>query len=83
MVRVKYPESWGWRCLRHCARCGAGNLTNQRHGLVSVRAVSIMQSANASFDSEFTDSVVAVTQRRQSSYTHKSRSRSTGSTWAS
>ena len=51
---------WWPSCLKHCKSCGAGNLTDQRNGVVSVRAVSIMQSANASFDSEFTDNVVAV-----------------------
>ena len=49
---------WWPTCLKaKCPSCGAGNLTDPRHGVVSVRAVSIMQSANASFDSVFTDNV--------------------------
>jgi hypothetical protein len=51
---------WWPACLKRCESCGAGNLTDPRDGVVSVRAVSIMQSANASFDSRFTDNVVAV-----------------------
>ena len=57
------PECGIWwpTCLTRCrSRCGAGNLTDPRNGVVSVRAVSIMQSENASFDSEFTDRVVSV-----------------------
>ena len=51
---------WWPSCLKHCKSCGAGNLTDQRNGVVSVRAISLMQSANSSFDSEFTDNVVSV-----------------------
>ena len=51
---------WWPSCLKHCKSCGAGNLTDQRNGVVSVRAISLMQSANTSFDSEFTDNVVSV-----------------------
>ena len=51
---------WWPSCLKHCKSCGAGNLTDQRNGVVSVRAISLMQSANTSFNSEFTDNVVSV-----------------------
>jgi hypothetical protein len=51
---------WWPACLKRCSSCGAGNLTDERNGLVSVRAISLMQSSNGSFDSEFTDNVVSV-----------------------
>eukprot|EP01051_Picozoa_sp_SAG22_P013177 SAG22_NODE_1449_length_4399_cov_6.411860_4_plen_537_part_00 len=95
---------WWPTCLQRCKSCGSGNLTDRQNGLVSVRAISIMQvrtkcvwsppsdrmshfpcsmrsdllqngcltdnwcgcvttpvqSANASFESRFTDEVVSV-----------------------
>ena len=49
---------WWPTCLRKCGKsCGAGNLTDPRNGVVSVRAISIMQSANSSFGSQFIDQV--------------------------
>eukprot|EP00035_Acanthoeca_spectabilis_P028547 m.471214 g.471214 ORF g.471214 m.471214 type:complete len:547 (-) comp30735_c0_seq1:195-1835(-) len=51
---------WWPLCLGHCASCGAGNLTDRDNGLVSVRAVSVMQSAGPELGSLFTDVVAAV-----------------------
>jgi len=52
---------WWPSCLNRCGHnCGGGNLTDPRNGVVSVRAISIIQSANSSFNSEFTDNVVSV-----------------------